>query len=378
MKLKTFGILCIIFCFLVAAAFYALKKDPFEHQGRMGERLFADLPANAITRIQLIGPTREVRLKKGASVWEVENRYDYPADFDKIADMIKKIRDLKVGRTFTADSGVKQRLALLDPQASGKVEDDQKGTRVILFSDGDAPPVLDLLIGKAREGDGVSGGHHIMRMGAAHDETVYLVDQSFRFLSTDPDDWLDKSLVDVAPEEVRQVTCYDAVSGDLLYRLTRSAKGKAPDLEGISEDESAEPSKIERVFGALSGLTIDGVAGHRGVVDFAGLFNPRRFEYRLFDGSLYTLETGKQGGDGGDRNYLTIATGYEQPPQTDGGENASDEGTGIKGSAETDMPAVNEKMQQLNERFQPWTFTISTWKYEGLIYDRKALLKQKS
>jgi hypothetical protein len=365
MKSKTFAILCVAFCLLAAAAFYTLRKDRSGAQNRMGERLFADLPVDTITQIDVTGPEASVHLKKGPKVWVVEDRYGYPAAFDKVAELVKKIRDLKVGRTFKADSAVKERLALLDPQSVGETAAQQKGTRVVLRADVGAPPLADLLIGRARQSGSATGGHHIMRMDSGADDVVYLVDQTFRFLNAAPDDWLSKDLVAVAPEAVQRITCHDLSSGELVYSLVRSEKGKAPTLEGASENEAVDPAKVERVLGALSALTLDGVAGPRGAVEFTGLENPRRFEYRLFDGSAYSLETGRRGGDGGDRHYLSVTTAYHQPPQA-AGEDAT-----------AGLPKTKGKTQQLAERLQPWTFTISTWKYEGLIYDRDGLLQQK-
>jgi hypothetical protein len=378
MKAKTFILLCVVFCALAAAAFVTLRGDRSGEQSRMGERLFSDLPIETITRIDVAGPQAAVHLQKGPSVWVVENRYGYPADFDAIAELVKKIRDLKVGRVFKADNAVRQRLALLDPQSASEAAEDRRGTRVVLTSDNGAPPVADLLIGEARQGGGVSGGHHIIRMDPGSDDVVYLVDQSFRSLRADPDDWLAKDLVSVEPEEVREVACYELGGEKLIYRLVRAEKGGTPHLEGATEKDSVDSAKVERVFGALSALTLDGVAGPRDAVDFSGLDNPRRFEYRLFDGSVYILQTatGTQSGDGGGQHYLSIATAYE-PPQAAGVDPDGEESEVKAEAGPAAAPDAKGKMARLDERLRPWAFTISTWKYEGLVYDRRGLLQQK-
>ncbi len=376
MKARTLVVLGIVFCLLGAAALYAVRGGGSAGRTRMGEPLFSDLPVNAIARIHLSGPGGEVRLKKGPSVWEVENRFGYPADFGKISELVKKVRDLKVGRTFSSDPAIRERLALVDPLAADGKNAENRGTRVTLLpaAAGD-PPVADLLIGKDWQGAGPTGGHHLMRMGPATDESVYVVDQSLRFLEADPEAWLERELVDRAPEEVRQVDCYDLGSGKLLYRLVRAGKGGPPALEGQGEKEVTDPAKIERLFEALSGLTIDGVAGTREAVDFAGLQSPRRLEYRLFDGGVYTLHTGKRGGDGQDVNYLAVEAAYD-PPADSGGEDAPAAGDAASGKDRgAPGPDTGAEIKRLQERLAPWVYTVATWKSEGLVSDREGLLQ---
>jgi len=307
----------------------------------------------------------------------VETVFGYPADFDKISDLVDKIRDLRVGRTFAADEAARERLALLEPQAAGELNKGQTGTRVVLLSGAGDPPVADLLVGRTRQDENGPAGSYLMLIGSAGSDSVYLVDQSFRFLDADGSAWLSKGLVDVKPGEVQQVSCYDMRGGDLVYRLLRPAKGKEPALEGLAENEIGDPAKIERVLGALSGMTIDGVAGGRGVVDFSGLETPRRFEYRLFDGSVYIVETGRRGNGDGDEHYLMISADYHPPPQSADGHGPAAEGAAPESGTPSAPSDPKEKLQHLNARIQPWTYTISTWKYEGLVYDRKLLLQQK-
>jgi hypothetical protein len=364
MRPKTFVILTVLFCVVGLAAFLVFKQDRSRRQTQMGQRLFSELPVNDVARIRVEGPDDESELKKGPAVWVVENRFSYPADFDKIAELVKKIRDLKVGRDFQADQEVRRRLSLFPPQQGGSVPAEQQGTRIILSAK-DGETLADLLVGSARQAG--SGGRHLMKLEPPGDDSVYLVDANFRSLSASPDNWLFKDLMDVKAVNVEQVTCLDPKDGTLIYRLRRPGKGSAPVLENLAAKENADPARIDRVFGALTGMAIDGVAGPRGAVDLTGMDNHRRFEYRLYDGTQYTIETAK--GSGGNENYLAVGVSYHPAAPT------AEQGEEAAGSADTKAEAnPAEKAARLDQKVRPWLYRIATWRNEGLVPDRTGLL----
>jgi hypothetical protein len=374
MRSKTFAILIVIFCVLGLAAYFSFKQGRDQRQTQMGERLFDDLAVNSVAAVRLIGPDGEVRLKKGANTWEVENQYGYKADFDKIADLVKKLMHLKVGRSFAADDGVRERLALFAPQKNGQKPAAQQAIRVVL-SDGEERVMADVLVGKARESSGSgNGGHHLMRLAPDPDDSVYLVDKSFRYLKTDPADWLFKELIDVSADRVRQVDCYDLKTGERLYRLSRSAEGEAAVLEGVGEKETLDSAKIDRVLGALANLGIDGVRGDREALELDGLSAARRFEYRLFDGTVYTIETAKKLTTDGDENFLTVGVAYDPPPQS--GDEKADTQAPAEGDAEKSVADPAVEAQRQNEKLKPWTYSISTWRFENWVSGREDLVKQ--
>jgi hypothetical protein len=340
----------------------------------MGERLYEALAVDTIQEIRLVGPASEVRLKKAASGWEVENLFGYPAEFASIAELIETLTDLKIGRTFTPDAQTRERLALYPPQSSEARPAGQQGTRIVL-TDREHHVLADLLIGKARETDSrASGGHYLMRLHPAPDDTVYLVDKSFRSVKTEPAEWVAKGLLDVEADAVRQVDCFDLKSGALLYRLVRAEKTEPARLDGLKENEVLDTGKLNRVLSALAGLTIDGVAGDRQAVELSRLPAPRRFEYHLFDGTVYTLETAREPDAEGERNYLKVSAAWRPVPAAKGPSGTMEGTSDEAGEKPADDPEAAAK--RVEARLRPWTYTISTWKHEALVADRKDLLKQ--
>jgi hypothetical protein len=104
MKGKTFLILLVAAGLLLALWFFRVGKDEHTGQVKMGDKLFADLPVNAVTTVTIADSENKVVLIKGDKVWQVEGRNGYPADFDELRELVVKLSRLKIGRSFPASA----------------------------------------------------------------------------------------------------------------------------------------------------------------------------------------------------------------------------------------------------------------------------------
>ena len=405
MKSKTFLILLAV-CAVLALASWAIFQDAEEPAGPAGADYFSNLPVNEVTTLTLADPDDEVVLEKSGTVWQVESRHGYPADFDEIREFILKLRDLKVGRAFAADAESRRRLSLLPPDAPD-AEADQKGTRVVMKK-ADGETAADLIIGAARESETGDGGHYLM---PADGETVFLVDASFRFLEMDPAEWLAPDLLDVSPGDVRRVTLLNSDTSEEIYLIERPEKGEPPvfiDPDPAEREGAVIDSKVANLFSALDGLTIRDVADPETPAAEMGLENPPCHEFWLFDGTTYTVCRGEPAPDSDNERYLKVTAGYRPPPEPetetepapeagtesseaageppeDAGdsppEGASEESDGApEATAETETaePAVEEgpdpaqvaaEAERKNEALSRWTFTVVEWKADRLETD---------
>jgi hypothetical protein len=153
---------------------------------KMGDKLFADLPVNAVASMTIADAENKVTLVKGDKVWQVEDRDGYPANFDEIRDTVVKLSRLKIGRSFSASPESLTRLSLLAPSASDTSGEGHPG-----HLEGSVGTNHHRYhFGPDREtGSGGSGGQYLKKADA---DTVFLVDGSFRFLKTAPAQWLKK------------------------------------------------------------------------------------------------------------------------------------------------------------------------------------------
>jgi hypothetical protein len=324
MKSKTFLVLLTV-CGLLAMAAYLVSRaggDRTERTLAAGALLLPDLPVNEVAGLSISGADGDVVLRKSETVWQVENRFGYPADFEKIREFILKIRNLKVGRSFAADDDSRRRLSLFPPDAEG-VDPEHRGSRIVLEK-ADGSAVADLILGAPREASAGTGGQYLM---PASGETVYLVDRDFRFLEMAPAEWIVRDLLNIAAADVREVVCLDPESGGERYRIQRPGTGQppvfaAPDPAG----RNVVDSKVNNLFSALENLTISDVADPETEAAELGLDAPVCHEFRLFDGTIYTVCKGETLPDDENRGYLRVSAAYRTPPEPEVA--ADPEGTG--------------------------------------------------
>jgi hypothetical protein len=384
MKSKTFLVLLAVCVVLALASLVVFQSDDDGTATTPeGADFFANLPVNDVTGLTLSGPEGEVALAKGGTVWRVENRYGYPADFDDIRAFILKLRDLNVGRAFAADADSRRRLSLLPPDAEG-ADADHRGTRVVLQTS-DSGPAADLIIGAARETDAGSGGHYLRR---ADGDTVFLVDESFQFLELDPAQWLAPDLLDISAARVRRVTCLNAATGQELYRIERPEKGQPPVfVDPAPGDRTVATSKVTNLFSALDNLTLEDVANPETEAREMGLETPICHEFWLFDGTTHTVCKGRPLPDEENQHYLRATAGYRAPPEpepapeSDGeasdaadAEAAPADGETAEAAAEEtedapDPAQVAAEAEQKNEALSKWTFVVPKWKVGRLVTD---------
>ena len=292
MKSKTLLVLFGVVALLAAVAAILLRPTGEDASRRpLGQKMLSDLPFEKIEKIRIVSSSETVTVEKKPDGWGIVEKSGYPADFSKISELVVKLRELKIGRRFTADEPVTDRLALHPPSAVGA--DPQKTATQLVLLDAEDRPLADLLIGSARESDRGFGGHYVMRTGQS---TVLLVDRSFKYLSAAPSDWLRPEVVDLDSEEIESVAYRQGgeagEKGEKGYRISRPAKGEAWVLDGAGKDDVVDPGKAGRVAEALSPLMAEDVVP----VDKAGVdasfSEADRFVYTTFGGRAYTVLLG--------------------------------------------------------------------------------------
>ncbi len=408
MKSKTFIILLAL-CAVLGLLTYFISgsgKQTAKTADTASDVFLSELPVNDITSISIKDKENTLELEKGESVWEVKSSFGYPADFGKIAEFAKKLKDCKVGRSFEATEDMRLRLALYSPDEQNvkELKDENKGTLVTLKNK-ENKVLADIIIGNAREAASGSGGHYMMNAGG---NTVYLVDKDFKFMDKKSSDWIRTDLLDVKAEDVEEVICKDRKNDTVLYTLKRPEKGKNPEFVHPPEGKKMIPSKINNVFSALGSFKIDGVADPAMTAADTGTENICLI-YRMFDGTEYTACPGSASKEDAEKFYFRASASYTEPPSeektAEDAETAPEEGKAEEGEskptvvlndnadkadkadkteekADTGDKAEDKKeeekpdpaklkadAEELNQKISPWTYMIPKWKAERLISD---------
>jgi hypothetical protein len=379
MKGKTFFILLVAAGVLAALAFFRFGDQNQTQDTTMGQKVFSDLPLNQVASITIADATQRVTLVKGEETWQVQERGGYPADFGELRDVVVKLSRLKIGRSFTGSPESLSRLSLLNPSAE---ESTGQGTQITLKDAADKI-LADVILGQVRQtDDGGSGGQYLKKTDG---DTVYLVDGAFRFLKTDPADWLQDEILNIKADSVASVTCYAEGNTDPVFTLARPEKGKAPQLSPVPSGRRVDSAKIDQVFDAMSPLTLDDVesADKHPKKDDAGA---RRLVYQLYDGRRILLFPESDDNE----HYWVRVTAEETANETAIADTSDAAGAADEpAKAEQKDPAdakVPEKQggqdtpavktaQAINAELGAWVFSIKKWQFDSLITQADALLE---
>jgi hypothetical protein len=374
MKGRTLLILLVATGILVGLAAVRFGGGKNTSDVKMGSKLFAELPVNAVAKVVIADAADQVTLVKGDAYWQVQERSGYPADFDRLRDTVVKLSRLKIGRTFAGTPEILTRLSLKAPSAENAAGAGQR----ITLADASGALLGDVIVGQTRQGEGGgAGGQYLKRADA---DTVYLVDGDFQFLNAAPAEWLRREILDVKADAITSVTSTTGKDDQVVFRLQRPEKGQAAEMTPILQGRTADPAKIEQVFEALGPLTLADVRAVKADSTPAP-GEGTRLVYQLYDGRRMTLFPGLDG----DGTPILRITADEVALPTATAQADADVAQAEPGAATDAEPDGDQKdgasaaaapsAEQLNAQWEPWVFVIKQWQMDSLITEVEPLME---
>lgn len=251
-----------------------------ETRGRM---LPPSVELNTVRAITIEDGTDTTRLAKTDEVWCLPTWNAYPADFDRLAEMIRSI----------------------DATENAQIAEQNPGdlTEYGLADGGDIPPVRITLeheagstvvsLGQQREspaGDnlwGPPGGRYVR----VDEGPVLLIAEDIAMAEADPETWWDRRLVEAGPESIRRV---EIGPGDEALAIERETDGTFT-VAGGGEGETVDPGAANRLFGAWRNLRADEILPDGEEADAA--FTEAISRRAEVDGVSYLLRLGTVGED---------------------------------------------------------------------------------
>ena len=276
--------------------------------------LFQGLELNSITHVEISQGLDRVALAKSDGTWKVESLYDYPADFDKLAQALHAASEIETGR----------------PIRSANVATSEYGfdnAKIIVLKSGDKE-AIKLEVGAQREASREAGwaNQHFVRKNGNDD--IYLVDYDFRPFTTESDNWIDTELMNISSSDIVSVKTADAELKEDAGKWT---------IIGLNEEtEELQTAEANKLRSALQYLNCTSVADPDKSDADLGFNNP----------TAYTASTTNK--------TITVTVGN----QTDGGRYIQLSG---------DVP----------EKLTEWTYVVSNYKADNLLINRGNLVKEK-
>ena len=353
----------------LAGAFLEISQSARWNDAKTNRTIFQNLPINDITKIRIQSAPANVTLEKKGDQWGVAERDGYPADFNKIRDLIKTLWELKAGQEMQVGPSQLGRLKLIPPGQGTEtgIAIDLKGEQ--------EKEIASLIIGKSVDRNNTTtasaaAGRFVYNPTVK--ERVYLVSESF--YGIDPvsvGSWLDKTFI--TPGELEEID-QAPWSNNPGWRIVRKDPKADWQLEGLQAGENLEKA-FSQSFSTFAPTFTD-VRPVSVSPDESGLADPFKINLKTFDGFTYHFLLGKQGPD--KTRYLQLSVSADQPSNRTPGPNENAEEKKKK-DEEFDKNAASFKERLDREkRFEKWVYLVPDWNVEPMMKRRDEILSKAS
>ncbi|HZJ17460.1 MAG TPA: DUF4340 domain-containing protein [Chthoniobacteraceae bacterium] len=376
MKGKHLALLLILVA-LVGGAGYILFKENraswSESTAGSGKKVL-EFPVNDVARVTVKSPSSEINLVKKDDTWTVQERADYPASFEQVSDLIRKLWELKSVQVQKVGASQFSRLDLVEPGKEGAT-----GT-VIELKDKDSKTLTALLLGKKQmrkqEGMGAMGdmggfpvGRYVVPVGAT--DKVSVVSDSFDEIEGKPERWLKKDFVKI--ENTKSISL-DGQTEPQHWTLTRENATAEWKLTEAKEEEKVDASKVSSLGTLFSFASFNDVLAPDAKAEETGLDKPSTVTIETFDNFKYVLKIGKLNGE----NYpvmFSVSADLVKERQPGKDEKPEDK-TKLDEEFKTKLKGFEDKLAA-EKKFEQRPYLIAKYTIEQLLKDRSALLAEK-
>ncbi len=349
-----------------AASLYLLGGEgkSSSNASALGQTLFPQLKAAEVTRISIQEPQATLTLEKKEGRWLIAERGGFPADLDRVGELVVKVIELKTGQTEPIAEKERARMQLGAP---GKGEG---AATLVTFKAQDGKTLAELLVGKKYfrnppEGDASKAqGDGRFVMLPADPARVIVISDPLKLATSAAGEWIAHE--GVAIENIKSLNVKLADDAFALERDNLDAPWK---LEG--KDGELDPSRASAIGFALSKLEIADVAAAGAD---AGFDQGAQITAATTDGLEYKLRIGKL-----DKDRYMVQVALEGTPTRAVRAAPADEKAEDKDKREK---AAAEELKRFTERVArekalgPFTVLIAKAKLDEVLKKRADLLKQ--
>jgi hypothetical protein len=349
------------------------KQSSWSESGAgAGAKVF-EFPINDVTHVIVKNQSGELNLVRTNDEWTVRERGDYPANYEQVTGLLRRLWDLKTVQTVKVGPSQFARLELTEP---GKEDGGGGGTLLELRGKEDAK-LGALLLGKKylkksedgpMEMEGFPAGRYVMPAGG---NKVSLVSETMDDVEPKPERWLRKDFVKVEnPKSIAMAGTTDPMHWTVT-RETATAEWK---LEGAKPDEKLDQNKVSPIASALANPSFKDVLAADAKPEEAGLDKPATVTINTFDDFTYVVKIGKLTNEAYPLQFTVTANlAKERTPAKD--EKAEDK-TRLDEEFKAKIKRLEEKLAA-EKKLEPRTYLVEKFSVDPLLKDRGALLAEK-
>ena len=368
MKGKQLALLLVLGIALGVAWLNRSKTDQaaWSETSRTGLKVL-EFPINDVARLTIKSASAELNLIKKDDVWTVQERANYPANFEQVSSMLRKLWDLKTVQEVKVGASQFPKLELIEP---GKGEN--SGT-LVQFLAADGKEIASLLLGKKhlRKSDGPDMGFggasegfpagRYLKTGSS--PKVSLVSETLDDIDPTPTRWVATDFVNV--EGVKSVS----VKGAQTWALSRESATAEWQLAGSNGDEKLDSAKVSSLSNILSAATISDVlpADAKSEPSVTATL-------ATFDGFQYELQIGKDQGES--VPVFVKVSGTFPKERAPGTDEKPEDKTRLDEEFTKKQAQLAEKLAK-EKKLESRGVLVSKFRVEALLKERSSMLAEK-
>jgi len=343
--------------------------------------LLPELPVNDVRKIRIREGKKQVNIVFDKNEWRVTERDNYAASFDKIHRTLLGLRELKIAGKLSVGKGALADLQLVAP---GESAEGRTGLSLELLNEkGDV--IASLIAGKNVETSGGASSGQFMG-GPGQDrfvvtnnpkdkDTVWQVTDGFSEIQPEPQEWLDKSFLDVRKIKSAAVTMPNAADSWTALKKDENSEFILGEPKNGDELDTAKASGLSSLLSTATFTDI--VPKDKANADLLkGAITAKITTFEGFDYDVKLLE--KKGASESDSKALfsyTVSANINKVRTPEKDEKPEDKEKKDKEFA-TKVKELEDKLAK-EKKAEGWVFEVSNFVVNTLTQKRSALLRDK-
>ena len=339
---------------------------------RVGKLLLPSLKLADVAEVRIVESGGSVTLKRNEGGWIVTERADFPADVERIRDLIVKLVELKISQIEPLVDSQRAKLVLVEPKGA----DTKDAGTVLELKDKDGKSLARLLLGRVvtkKVEQQTPQGQTVTRdvpsgryVTGTEPNTVAVVSDPLSAAEAKPASWLFKDVFRIERAKVLTSTTGDGKPRWAYMRDTDSVEWKFVGSSEKMDLQKAQDNVSALIYVALSDVTDPSQANFgKGI----------RVKVDTFDGFTYDVSFG----DKTDRDLyymkFTVSANLPKTRVVPKDEKPEDKEKADK-AFEEQTKAFNEKLER-EKKLEAWTYLVSKTTVEPLLRERAQLLPEK-
>jgi len=270
------------------------------------ERLLPPERLNDIARFTVSVATETVIVARAHDRWVVESLWNYPANFEVVADNLRKLADVKCGEIIVNGMDRLEEFGLAPLTNSAVL-----APANLAFYDAEGKELRKIGMGVPRMPKPTGGRPSFPESAYVllNDREVRLVAAYMPGLPRSNDGWIDRSVLAVPAEDIDEV--HVTLTNGASYGIIRKVDGTfSPD--SLQDNETINQDGATALAGSLNQINLSSVVDPATPAEISGLDTPATFQAKTRDGLVYTVKIGNAAPERFGR-YARIDVAYEKP-----------------------------------------------------------------